>query len=277
MKFAYVDESGDASQSDVFIMAGLLVDAYRLRKYTAKFDEMIGDFLTKHPAAPKELKTKAFINGSGDWSKVSADERKAFLAEICDLAAECAKIFAIAFSFKDFEKVAHVAPKMFGKSYWLSAAMFIASLVQQRMQREKKNKGLTVFICDDNKREMQNFSDALYEANPWLDPVYQTGRKKNGEYIWNDLTNDKRFDRIINSAFAIKSHHSSLVQVADAVAYNYRRYLELKDENEAWNGEQQYYESLVSKLEPNRQRLGRTPGGECIEFYDAVRHKKWRL
>jgi hypothetical protein len=246
MKFVYVDESGDAGQGDVFVMAGLLIDAYRLRKYTATFDEMIREFLAKHPAAPRELKTKAFINGSGDWSKVDATERKEFLSEICDLAAECAKIFAVAFSFKNFEKWAPAAPDALGKSYWLSAAMFVAAVVQQKMQREKKNKGLTVFICDDNKREMQKLSDALYEADPWFDPVYQTGRRKGGEYIWNDLTDDERFNRIINSAFAIKSHQSSLIQVADAVAYVYRRHVELKNEKPAWEGEQEYYAGLVS-------------------------------
>jgi hypothetical protein len=56
MKFIYVDESGDSTQSDVFVMTGLLVDAYRLRKYTAEFDKMIVDFLAKHPGSPKELK-----------------------------------------------------------------------------------------------------------------------------------------------------------------------------------------------------------------------------
>jgi hypothetical protein len=45
MKFIYVDESGGSTQSDVFVMTGLLVDAYRLRKYTAEFDKMIVDFL----------------------------------------------------------------------------------------------------------------------------------------------------------------------------------------------------------------------------------------
>jgi hypothetical protein len=41
MKFAYVDESGDQGQGDVFVMAGPLIDSYLLRKYTATFDEMI--------------------------------------------------------------------------------------------------------------------------------------------------------------------------------------------------------------------------------------------
>ena len=59
MKFAYVDESGDVGEGDVFVMAGLLIDAYRLRKYTSQFDQALSAFLKKHPSAPKELKTKA--------------------------------------------------------------------------------------------------------------------------------------------------------------------------------------------------------------------------
>ena len=104
MKFVYVDESGDQGQSDIFVMAGLLIDAYRLRKWTAAFDEMIKAFLKMHPKAPQELKTKAFINGANKWSEVDADDRKQFLEDVCDLAAECARIFAVAFSFDDFKK-----------------------------------------------------------------------------------------------------------------------------------------------------------------------------
>ena len=130
MKFAYVDEFGDGSQSDVFVMAGLLIDAYRLRKYTATFDETIEAFLAKHPGEKKEMKTKAIINGTGGWSQVSADDRKRFVIDVCDLAAECAKVFAIAFSFRKFDAAIKADfEQPFGKSYWLGAAMFIASLI----------------------------------------------------------------------------------------------------------------------------------------------------
>jgi len=93
----------------------------------------------------------------------------------------------------------------------------------------------------------------------------------------DDVTDKERFDQIINSAFAIKSQHSSLIQVADAVSYAYRRHLELKSDREGWQGEQEYFAGLVGKLEPKRERLGRTPGGLCIEFYKAVRHQEWTL
>jgi len=58
-----------------------------------------------------------------------------------------------------------------------------------------------------------------------------------------------RFDQIINTAFAIKSHHSSLVQVADAICYVYRRHLELASQAEAWAGEKAYIRaSLISSI-----------------------------
>jgi len=142
------------------------------------------------------------------------------------------------------------------------------------MQGIRKNKGLTVLIFDDNRREVPNLSDSLYEADRWFDPLYQT-RKKGGE--WEEISENKRFNQIVNTAFAIKSHHSCFIQVADAVCYIYRRHLELKSEKEAWEGEKTYFVGLVSKVEPKREKLGQNPGGVCVEFYEAARHKEWAL
>jgi Protein of unknown function (DUF3800) len=199
MKFAYVDESGDQGQSDVFVMMSVLIDAYRLRKYTAKFDEMITQFLSRHPGAPKELKTKAFINGAGGWSQIDAAERKKFLGQICDLAVECAKIFGVAFSLNKFKEAAKAGQTPV-KSYWLSAAMFVSGLVQKKMQGEEKNKGLTVLICDDNKQEMANLADELHEGNPWFDPLYQVSTRSGGVTVWKDVTDGERFDQLVNCA-----------------------------------------------------------------------------
>jgi len=238
---------------------------------------MINTFLARHPGLKTELKTKRMIDGEGGWSKVDAADRKRFLADVCDLAAECASIFAMAFSFEKFETaVAGPHKQPFGKSYWVGAATFIAGLIQQRMQKVRKNKGLTVLICDDNKREMQTLSDALHDANPWFDPLYATSRSKGGRIVWNEVLEEQRFDHIVNTAFAIKSQHSSLIQVADAVAYIHRRHLELMSEQEKWVGEKEYFAGLVDRL-PKRERLGHNPGGPCIDFYKAAHHKEWAL
>ena len=277
MKFAYLDETGSSDQSDVFVMAAVLVDAYRLRKYTAEFDEIIDGILAQHPGLRKELKTKRMINGEGGWSKVNAEERKRILTEICDLANECSRIFAVALSFRDFNTAVEGGyGQPFEKSYWIGAAMYLSSIIQKKMQTSKKNKGLTVLICDDNKQEMSNLSDALHLSVAWFDPLYQKSKVIKRKTAWIELNADARFDMIVNTAFAIKSEHSSMIQVADAVAYVYRRRIELMTEKERWQREKEYFEALAARL-PAHERLGRTPGGPCIDFYKTAQHKEWVL
>ena len=281
MKFAYFDESGDQGQggSDVFVMAGLLIDAYRLRKYTAEFDQLIRNLLNEYPNSPKELKTKLFINGKGKWGQVNAFHRKEVLSNICDLAVSCSKIFAISFSFQNFyEAVSEADEELpFNKDYWVAAAMFIGALIQKKMQKESSNKGLTVLIFDDNKMDMPKVSDLLYTAPEWFDGLYQETKPKSKPKTWMPIKPKNRFDQIINSAFAIKSEHSSLIQVSDAVSYVYRRHLELIDDAENWQSEKEYYQKLAAGLEKKRVKLGRTPETSSFEFYDRAKHHSWKL
>lgn len=277
MKFAYVDESGDSGQGDVFVMAAILIDGVKLRKYTCEFDKMLRDFLEKHPKAPKELKTKALIQGSNNWSQVNADERKAFISNLIDIAVNCSQIFAFAMSFHAFgNETANDKPdRPFTKSYWIASAMYVTSLIQKKNQKESNNKGQTVLIFDHNDREMPKLSSGLYEPSPWYDPLYQSTVTKKGKQQWVVRKQTDRFDQIINTAFAVRSEHASLVQVADAVSYVYRRHLELKSGNKGWDGESDYFQSLADMLDRKRVRIGRTPEGEAITFYKSVIHPNW--
>lgn len=281
MKFIYVDESGSPDQGDVFTMFGLMVDAYKLRKKTEDFDEMLKDLFNGLPGArtPRELKTKRFIEGNGIWRDISADERKEFLRSVCTLAsAGGGKIFGIVLSFEAFNraKVLGLGQPM-GTNYWLASAMYTCCLVQKKMQGVRGRKGLTVFIMDDNKREMPKLSDALYQRNPWYDGLYEQQEKRRRRLEWVGRSSQNRFDQIVNSAFAVKSDHSSLVQVADAISYVYRRHLELTGEAEKWVGEQEYFANLVEIIEPTREKLGRCPQRPCREFYNALVHPQWKL
>ena len=143
------------------------------------------------------------------------------------------------------------------------------------MQKEKNNKGLTVLIFDDNKMDMPKVSNLLYTAPAWFDGLYQQMKTKSGQKTWVPVKPENRFGSIINSAFAIKSEHSSLVQVSDAVSYVYRRDLELVNNTENWEGEKEYYQKLVERLEKKRERLGQTPKLSSFKFYDRAMHNCW--
>lgn len=279
MKFIYLDESGDRGGGDVFVMCGLMVDAYKLRKKTEDFDRMLAALHAKYPGARRELKTSQFINGKKNWSNIPAQERKDFIQDVCRLSVgNGGKLFGLGISFERFDAAkaaGHGHPS--GESYWLAAGMFTASLVQKKMQTVKASKGLTVMIMDDHKMEMPKLSDGLYNADLWYDGLYQERKKKRGKSIWMPRKAEDRFDHIINTAFAIKSDHSSLVQVADVIAYVYRRHLELKSQPEKYPGEMAYYEMLVGILEPQRAKFGQTPDEPCVAFYKSAVHPDWAI
>lgn len=277
MKFLYVDESGGRDQSDVFVMAGLLIDAYRLRKKTAEFDALLKPLLENHSSKASELKTSRFIAGKGGWSVVPGDERKQFLRDVSALAADCGKIFGIAFSFQAFDAARAAGHgHSTGDSYWLAAASFVAALLQKKVQGKDKGKGLTVFVMDDNKAEMPKLSESLYGGDDWFDPLYQERNGKKRGPAWLPRTADDRFDHIVNTAFAIKSEHSSLIQIADAMTYIFRRDIELRSENEAYAGEKALYTELRGVLDPKVERLGQCPSAPVLEFYKAAVHPAWK-
>ncbi|MEO1328741.1 MAG: DUF3800 domain-containing protein [Pseudomonadota bacterium] len=277
MKFAYVDESGDAGQTSVFVMAALLVDAYRLRRITADFDQILRALLDRHPGSPKELKTKAFIGGRGGWSEVPGDERKAFLRSLCELAARDGKVFASAICLNRFDEMKSAELASVTKNhYWHAAAMFVASMIQKRLQSEPNNKGLTVLVMDNNQQSMPALSDAIHVADPWFDGLYQVQEKKRGKTVWKARSAADRFDAIVNTAFAIRSNHSSLVQVADALAYVYRRWLELQAEDETYTGERGYYQSLFELIDAQRKSIGRCPDCDAVKLYKAVAPQGWK-
>ena len=97
MKFIYIDESGGRDQGDVFVMCGLMVDAYKLRKKTEDFDKRLEALFARHPGKRADFKTSRFINGKGGWRAVDATERKEFLKEVCNLAVDNGgKVFGLA-------------------------------------------------------------------------------------------------------------------------------------------------------------------------------------
>lgn len=271
MKFAYVDESG---RGDIFAMAGVLIDATKLKKYTVEFDAFLQDVFRKcGKDRPTELKTSLFINGRGKWKAISLEGRKKILQDICDNLKDSAKakVYAYCLSASSFKKYSKSTPN---ETYWHAAAMYIASLIQKKMvMSTEKNKGLTVLIYDHNAMDFPRLSDTLYKSSSWYDDICQA--KKRGK--WQNITDENRFDKIINTAFFIKSEHSSLIQVADAVVYIYLRHVELENgSKENWKGEKDFYNGLVSKLD--REKFGNVlTNGECVNFYQTIKHPKWKL
>lgn len=279
MKFIYVDESGKSDHTDVFVMCGLMVDAYRLRKKTEEFDQLLQNILSEYPGSISEFKTSRFINGRGKWKNVDLSKRKKFLRLVCQLAIDGGgKIYGIALSFEAFNAATNAGCDYpFENNFWLASAVFTSCIIQKKMQKLPRNKGLTVLIMDNHSINMPKLSDELYRRNPWFDGLYMQRVRTKKETVWKKRNRKDRLDQIVNTAFVIKSNHSSLVQVSDVICYVYRRHLELTSCCEKWTGEKDYFDNTVSILEAGRETIGQCPDDPCVQFYRSVRHPAWKL
>jgi len=74
-----------------------------------------------------------------------------------------------------------------------------------------------VLVFDDNKRGLSDIADLVYDPPSWTDDYYD--RKKKAPAL----------DRLVDTPFAVKSHHVRLAQVADIFAAIFRRHSELAD------------------------------------------------
>ena len=279
MKFMYVDESGGPDIGDAFVMCGVMVDAYKIRSKTQALDDMLQDMLRRHPGQATELKTGQFINGKRGWSRVDAEVRKRFLEHVCEFTMDGGgQVYAICLSIKRVEAEASRFENPFNGDYWLAAAMFTVGLIQKKMQKKLRNKGLTVVVMDDNRRGIPKLATGIHQARDWFDGLYQLRNRGKRGGPWVNPKQSNRFDQIVNTPFAIKSNHSSLIQAADALSYVYRRDIELQSVAEKWLGEKAYYAGLVESLEKGRAKLGDRPrNSNCVRYYERVKHVAWQL
>ncbi|XSG80976.1 MAG: DUF3800 domain-containing protein [Methyloligella sp. ZOD6] len=266
MKFCYTDESAKPEKPPVQTMVGIVVDAHRLSRTRTEFGKLFEDISCLFPSALKELKGSRIFYGKGGWRDVDPGKRKEIFHRFCGWLKD--RKHTLALSAIDTERFRSTLPEKYPdqlKDLWIAGAMHIALQVQKGHQKQKKNKGQTILIFDENKMKGDTLVDVLYEPDDWTDDYYDRGKKQ------------EKLDQIIDSSFYAKSHHAGLVQVSDLFAFAFRRYSELKDfgEDEEFAGEFDDIEKIVDQLAAclieGRHRWPKKTNSECAQtFADLV-------
>lgn len=260
MKFLYVDESGLREEDRFLVFFGVLVDGYRLKKTMREVRPRLDALSEAYPNDLRELKSSRLVNGRGAWGRVDAEDRKRLFSDLCgfvSVAGAHGYTYVLDKTVFADRRDAGELP-VWTSTPWLTGATALSMLVQRDHQRLTNNKGLTVVIFDDNKQELPKLSDFLLASSCDVDVYYE--RKRRAE----------PFDQIIDTAFAIKSDHSRLVQIADACAYAIRRLAELHHGGEeAWPGEAGLFQIVVGLFSDRMKFPARTwvPNPHC----DAAR------
>lgn len=265
MKFCYCDESGHGHSDPCFVAVGVIVDAARLNRTSDAFGELFETIQAHSPEQLKEIKATKLLMGRDRWRQVDPAIRKRICESLCQWINDRKHTLILtAIDRVKYMANKNAAPIELQRGYWLAGMTHLAMQLQKLHQVQPSNKGRTVLLIDDNKQFADNLAEVLWTPPAWTDTFYEKRRKQ------------EQFDQIIDSAFAVKSHHAGLIQIADLFALVFRRYTEMRDYGvaEEWAGERAYVDSLVrtlsGRLAPASSRWPKRPKCACAQWYNGL-------
>jgi len=216
LKFAYIDESGTGDEPFA-VMAGVVVDAYRMRPTKDDWDVLLGDLSAIVQREVKEFHTRDFYAGNSPWRNLKGDQRAAIITAIFQWLTD--RGHHIVFSAIDKsvlrEKYSdHPFTESLG-SLWKILGTHLALSIQRSSQRVGNNKGNTVLVFDAHTQDEKEYAELILNPPEWTDTYYNKGNKQN------------RLDQIIDVPHFVDSSHVGMIQLADCISYFLHRHMEL--------------------------------------------------
>lgn len=263
MHFCYVDETGNDDKSPVLVMVGIVIDATKLRRTQEEFGKIFENLCGLTGRSLKELKSTDILPGKRTWQGVDGEVRSTVVENICDWVSTRSHKIAFAAIDRSLHKAsAPGCPEL--RDEWQAGAVHVLLQLQRYGQRKPAGKGRTVVIIDNNPAGVAALSKLVVSPPAWTDDYYGRGKK------------EPALSMIIDTPFAVESHHVLMIQVADVIAGILRRSAELEAyaRPEKYGGERVQYAEWIGLLSRsllgNEHRWGSGNKSECAEWYRSL-------
>lgn len=215
MKLCYCDESGTGSEP-IATMVGILVDSHRMHLTKKQWDAFLLQLGDLSGRQVMELHTKELYHGKGQWHGLDWPTRSAIITASLEWLAERKHYVVYTSVMKNAYNNDGDIPEEL-KTPWRFLGMHLVLAIQKHAQSESKNKGHTIFIFDNQEKEKVRFADIVVNPPEWSDAYY--GRKKKKDQL----------DQVVDVPYFGDSKDVALIQMADAGAFLFRRYAQIKE------------------------------------------------
>jgi Protein of unknown function (DUF3800) len=218
MKFCYCDESGTGNEP-IAVMVGIVVDSQRMHITKREWSELLGVLSNIAGRAISELHTRDFYAGNGMFRDIPGPTRARLISLICEWIADRRHHLVYASVCKEAYRQNYAAQRIPDElnTIWRFMGFHLVLALQRYCQRLEKNKGNTVLIFDNEEREQLRFTDLIMRPPAWSAEYYEKTKKQNP------------LDQIVDAPFFGDSQDVALIQLADFVAFFFRRYAEIKE------------------------------------------------
>lgn len=241
MYLCYVDESGycgsclDEAQP-VQVMAGIYVNLYNFHKTDSEFKEI---FEIIHQRVPLlEIKAREIYRGKGSWSGIDPKHRdKVIEYYLAWVQSRNHKVILLTVDNSKFFSRLQNDPKNLYlsvlKNPWILSAFHMSLVVHKLGKSQRRNKGKAFLVFDEEHEHSDDLENLISDPPGFID-----------DYVpFNPKKGEERLDQIVDTAYFVKSHHSSMAQVADVIAYIFCRYLQLTNYSQP-----EAYEREITKI-----------------------------
>lgn len=256
MKICYVDESGLAGDEPVLVMSGVISDMHKLPKTLRQWQPRLKDLLDT--VGRPELKGSEFCAGRGRISKLmDGDARALWVDETLAWMDDRKLKVALA----SVDKAAAIDRYEDLGDDWLACGMHVALQLQAAYGTKKNNKGTTLLVTDEARRSGE-MAELLLDPPSWSDEYYDRGKK------------DDPLNALVHTPFIVDSGHNGMVQLADLVAFIFRRHAELGRQDEEYAGERNRIAGWISTLSglllPTAARHRKRGAGDASKMFTAL-------
>lgn len=200
-------------------MVGIVVDCQRMHITKGDWMDLLEYLSGIAGRQISELHTRNFYSGAGIWNGLDGNKRSQIITEVFEwlagrkhqvvYASVCKKTYHENFALQ------YIPDEL--NTIWRFLGFHLVLAMQRCCQTEKKNKGNTLFVFDNEKREELRFTDIIKRPPAWSNEYYGL---KNG---------DPPLDQVIDVPYFGDSRDVALIQLADLASFFLRRYAEIKE------------------------------------------------
>ena len=249
-------------------MVGVLVNLYNYHKTHNEFQDVFNIIQKEIPI--KEIKAEEIYRGKKLWHDIKPETRDAVIEYYLDWVSSrpSVKFIITAVDNKNYFQLKKDNPNLeFFSSLpcpYTFAGLHIAITLQKINKNIEENKGKTILIYDEEDEHEDHLSEIIFNPPNFID-----------EFVEFDSKKENRLDVIIDSAYFVKSHHSSMAQIADLAAYFIRLYFELNYYGfQGYTGETQKANSWVNIILKNaislKKLYSKNPKTNFLKFIKNV-------
>lgn len=251
------------------VMAGVLPNAYTYHRSDAEFRQIFEIINGEVPL--DEIKGRQIYRGRGAWEDIHPESRDDVIEFYLDWISQRPHRLLISavdnsryFNYVNANPDDPYVTAM--PSPYLFSGLHIAATVQKLNKGQERNKGKTLLIYDEQSEFSDQLAQLLFDPPEFID-----------QYVPYDSSEDSvRLSQVIDTAFFVKSHHSSMAQVVDIVSFLVCLHLRLEHYGmqEAYDGERQKIREWVARIQDRYASIASMYPKTSRPFLDFIRSVK---